>query len=76
MPGKSFDLSSVSAASSVRGSTPPRRYVRISDDIVTYGKVTGKVLPMGVRPGRCHHTVVEHASESLGQFSGYMSFKT
>lgn len=50
--------------------------MRISGDIVTYGKVTGKVLPMGIRWGRCHHTVVEHASESLGQLSEYLSFKT
>ena len=50
--------------------------MRISGDIVTYGKVTGKVLPMGIRWGRCHRTAVEHASESLGQLSEYMSFKT
>lgn len=50
--------------------------MRISGDIVTYGKVTGKVLPMGIRRGRCHRTAVEHASESLGQLSEYLSFKT
>ena len=49
--------------------------MRISDDIVTHGKVTGKVLPMGSRPGRCHRTAVAHAGGSLGRRSGHLHFK-